>query len=363
MYRSFRARNFRCFAELQVQDIARINLIAGVNNVGKTALLEALLIHAGAPNPELAVHVNAIRGLGVARVQVPGESSIPWTSLFARFATTDPVVLAGEDHDGVLRTIKLRVVEDPAELAKLGQIVPHELGTIDSAHALSPVASALALDYGSDDGESRTCYLLVSTKGYRQVPIPPPPRSQCVYFGARGRYDARADAERFGRMELIGQQDMVRDALRVMEPRLQRLAAVPLAGSVVIHGDIGLGRLVPLPVMGDGMARVFSHLVGIGYAPKGVVLVDEIDNGLHSSVLPRFWRTIAEFARQFDVQVFATTHSFECIEAAHRAFDEELGFEYDFRLHRLDWVNGNIVAKTYDRDALRASLDMGLEVR
>jgi AAA15 family ATPase/GTPase len=149
----------------------------------------------------------------------------------------------------------------------------------------------------------------------------------------------------------------------VIEPRLQRLAVVVVADTPVIHGDIGEGRLFPLPVMGDGMTRLLSLVVAMGNAPKGVVLVDEVENGLHHSVLEKVWQTIAEAARQFEVQVFATTHSFECIAAAHRAFGADLGFEYDFRLHRLERVNGNIVAKTYDRDALRAALEMGLEVR
>jgi len=162
---------------------------------------------------------------------------------------------------------------------------------------------------------------------------------------------------------VIGKQDMVRDALRVIEPRLQRLAVVVQAGMPVIHGDLGVGTMVALPLMGEGMTRLFSLVVGIGNAPDGVVLVDEVENGLHHSVLPKVWRAIAEAARQFEVQVFATTHSLECIEAAHRAFDEDLGFECDFRLHRLERVNGDIVAKTYDRDALRAALEMGLEVR
>ena len=63
MYRSFSIKNFRCFDELTVEGMGRINLIAGKNNVGKTALLEALWVHGGAPNPELAVRVEAFRGL------------------------------------------------------------------------------------------------------------------------------------------------------------------------------------------------------------------------------------------------------------------------------------------------------------
>ena len=47
MYRSFSIKNFRCFDELTVEGMGRINLIAGKNNVGKTALLEALWVHSG----------------------------------------------------------------------------------------------------------------------------------------------------------------------------------------------------------------------------------------------------------------------------------------------------------------------------
>jgi len=48
MYQSFHVKNFRCFDDLQLNDLARVNLIAGKNNTGKTSLLEALFLHAGA---------------------------------------------------------------------------------------------------------------------------------------------------------------------------------------------------------------------------------------------------------------------------------------------------------------------------
>ena len=66
-------------------------------------------------------------------------------------------------------------------------------------------------------------------------------------------------------------------------------------------------------------------------------------------------------ARESDVQVFATTHSWECIQAAHEAFESEK--QYDFRLHRLGWLNGEIKAVTYDKESLSASLKAELEVR
>ena len=91
------------------------------------------------------------------------------------------------------------------------------------------------------------------------------------------------------------------------------------------------------------------------------MLVDEIESGLHHSVLTKVWRAIGEAARRSDTQIFATTHSWECIRAAHEAFLES--GTYDFRLHRLDRVNDNIKAVTYNEKTLDTSVEMNLEVR
>jgi AAA15 family ATPase/GTPase len=65
MYTSFEITNFRCFDHLKLDNLARVNLIAGKNNVGKTALLEALFVHCGAYNPELAVRLNSFHRIPI----------------------------------------------------------------------------------------------------------------------------------------------------------------------------------------------------------------------------------------------------------------------------------------------------------
>ena len=90
-------------------------------------------------------------------------------------------------------------------------------------------------------------------------------------------------------------------------------------------------------------------------------MIDEIENGFHHSVLSLVWAAIGEAARRYDTQVFATTHSFECIEAAHEAFCENR--PYAFRLHRLDRVENETKVITYDQETLGAAIRSGLEVR
>ena len=95
--------------------------------------------------------------------------------------------------------------------------------------------------------------------------------------------------------------------------------------------------------------------------PGGVVLIDEVENGLHHGVMKKVWKALAEAARKENVQIIATTHSWECIQAAHDAF-MEMG-RYDFRLHRLELIKSKIEAISYDKETLNAALKSELEVR
>lgn len=360
MYKSFEVRNFRCFRELTIAGLERVNLIAGVNNVGKTALLEAMFLHCGAYNPALALKINAFRGIETVKIELGQWVETPWDSLFSDFDTSRRVELVGENEATDCRILRLKVVRQPEELATIGQFVQHAADRSEGILLSSEVAQVLELEY--EDKERRSEYhMILNQKGMRIEPIPPAPPFPAFFQSARMRIPFAQEAERFGKLEIQGKQDVLLRVLQLIEPRLSRLAMIVEAGQPILQGDIGLSRPIPLPLMGGGMVRLASLVLHIGNAPNGVVLVDEIENGLHHSILPKVWRAIGEVAREFNTQVFATTHSLECITAAHKAFAEsEL---YDFRLHRLERIEETIRAVTYDREALEAAIETGLEVR
>ncbi len=360
MYQSFEVSNFRCFRKLTLVDLERVNLIAGVNNVGKTALLEALFLHCGAYNPALALKVNAFRGIEMVKIELGRWMETPWDSLFHQFDISMTIELAGDNTVTGHRSLRLRVLREPSELAPIAQFINY--GSDESLKFLdsSEIAKVLRLEYQEKERHN-SYYMILDQKGIRTEPVPPAPPFPAFFQGARVRIPFREEAERFGRLEIRGEQDVVLRVLQLIEPRLKRLAIVVVAGESMLHGDVGAGRLIPLPVMGEGMVRLASLVMHIGNAPNGVVLADEIENGLHHSILPKVWRAIGEVARQFNTQVFITTHSLECIVAAHREFSESK--RYDFRLHRLERVNETIRAVTYDQETLEAAIETGLEVR
>jgi hypothetical protein len=362
MYRSFHVRNFRCFRDLTLTGLERVNLIAGANNVGKTALLEALFLHCGAYNPSLTLRLNPLRGIQMVKLEFGHGAEAPWDSLFAGFDTSESVELSGENEATGGRRLTLKLLRTPEELAQVSQVTQQATEPSEFVPVSPETPAVVELEYSTDGGQSGRYLMVLDQKGdFRVQPVPPPPPFFALFLPARGRVPLADDAERFGRMEVVGRQDVVSEALQVIEPRLCRVAVVVRGGVPMLHGDIGLGRLIPLPLMGGGMARLASLVLAIGDASGGVVLVDEIENGLHHSVLPRVWQAIGEVARRFSTQVFATTHSFECIVSAHQAFSAN--GPYDFRLHRLERTQQDIRAVTYDQETLEAAIETGLEVR
>jgi hypothetical protein len=203
--------------------------------------------------------------------------------------------------------------------------------------------------------------MIADPKGIRVEPIPPSPPFPTFYLSTRVNPLGKNEVERFGALEIRGEQESVLRVLQLLEPKLRRLSVVVVAGEPILHGDIGSEQLMPLPVMGEGMVRLANLTIHIGNASNGVVLVDEIENGVHHSILPKVWKALLVSARQFNTQIFATTHSLECIVAAHKAFSESV--EYDFRLHRLERVKDQIHVMTYDQEALGAAINTGFEVR
>ncbi len=252
------------------------------------------------------------------------------------------------------------VVRDPEELSRIGQFTQHSSDSRERTPISSEAAQVLELEYVEEEKRGKY-HTILDPKGIRNEPIPPSPPFPAFFLGSRTRIPLREEAERFGKLQVRGEEDVLLQVLQLVEPRLDRLAMVVVAGEPVLHGDIGTSRLLPLPLMGEGVARLASFVTHIGNTTKGVVLVDEIENGLHHSILVKVWQVIGEVARRFNTQVFATTHSRECIIAAHKAFTES-GI-YDFRLHRLERVKEAIRTVTYDQETLEAAIEAELEVR
>ena len=175
---------------------------------------------------------------------------------------------------------------------------------------------------------------------------------------SRGSGDGSEYAQQLADLRSRKKDQVVLDALKIVEPRLKSVSDISLTGNPLIVGDIGFDKLIPLAAMGDGMNQIARVILKMVYAQDGVALIDEVENGFHYSIQENVWKAIDEMARQSNIQVFAATHSRECVLAAHKAIEPER-----LRYHRLEQIDGEIRCRTYSPDILKSAFKFNFEVR
>lgn len=252
MYTGFRARNFRCFRDLQVKGLRRVNLIAGENNVGKSALLEALYLHVGAYNPLLVVSIAALRGISAYRVKYGNIEDPPWQSLFREFDEGQDIELIGEGCARAARKMLVRSKE------YAGTALPALNGAtaLRVAEASSTQETPRALEL-TDVSRGDATRLYFEKEAFRTEPASLPPAAFPGFLlSARGAPEFKEDTELYGRLDLKNQQNELIRILQLIEPRLTRLSTIVAGGEPMLHADIGWPRLVPIAYLGDGVLRL-----------------------------------------------------------------------------------------------------------
>ena len=352
MLKSVQIRNFRVFEDLSIESLSRVNLITGRNNSGKTSLLEALFLLSGAGNPQLALNSNVIR---MPDLPMSGPREILretyWKPMFTELDTNRVIEIEGIH---VARgPLILRMLLERPTVVELPLGDSREVSAND-LHGERPLL--LSFKGGPEhEVEGRIRYAGQSIQ-IDQPNIPVPYDAVILPTQVMNHPD---NAERFSRLRKRKQDAQLRSALKIIEPKLQSIEVNSASGFPMIWGDIGLPELVPLAMMGEGMTRLARLVLSIATVPGGLVLVDEIETGLHHTVLVDIWRAVDEAAKQFETQVVATTHSYECIRAAHEA----LGSGDSFLLHRLEVSDEGNRCVTYQPESIDAAMRHDLEVR
>lgn len=326
MLQSLKIENFKGFKELHFPCLKRVNLITGKNNTGKTGVLEALLL--------LIEGANAVSLLPMAFRNCAGvgnQNENFWKWFFYNHDTSQPA----------------KITADTSEYSEYGI-------ALSSKNIPSGYVGLTSV------GEFSLCFQYPVLK---QVGRKVPNKLQygAVPLSVRPT-EPQKDATDFDRVVLkAGGEERLESLLRKIEPRLKTVRSIKPHGAFLLYVDMGLPEKMPAIHFGQGFLRLLSIYSEIIASGKKVLLIDEFENGLHHSVLIDIWRGILEATEKEGLQVFATTHSYECIRAAHAAFAETIA--YDFALHRLDEVKGQIKVVTYDKETLETSLASGFETR
>jgi hypothetical protein len=189
-------------------------------------------------------------------------------------------------------------------------------------------------------------------------------RLPCVFVSPYGGERTATLGRLWDNIALSDREQDVVEALRIIDPDI---SAVSMIGGeetrqprTAIVRASGIPRPMPLRSLGDGVNRLFGIVLSLVNAKDGLLLIDEFENGMHYSVQPDAWRVIFDLARRLDVQVFATSHSWDAVEAFQKVAsqDPEKGV-----LIRLTRRGNNIVPTLFSEDELAVATRDRIEVR
>ncbi len=351
-------KGFKGFEDLQVPQLTRTTLVGGKNNAGKSSLLEAIFLFFDRMNPQMLTNQFARRGVGI----LPLEPETMWAPIFHDLEMKREVSVTVKQGNV---TETMTITFNPRYEPPLVQARKTEPGVqfpqIRTDQVTIP-SYALDISYKMN-GTKGTSHLLAGPEGLGlridkmqtgKVPV-------ATFIASRVVGNPNEDAVRYGQLDVVGKQDEVLKFLRIIEPNLRSLSSVTIGNMSMIHGDVGLRRKMPISYMGEGLSRLLTIILAIANASGGIVLIDEFENGLHYSVMQKIWEGVGRAAREFDCQVVATTHSYECLEAAHDGLSGDL--QKDFTYLRLDRLENRTIAKVFDSEMLKVAIDSNMEVR
>lgn len=392
MLTSFEITNFRAFSHLRIERLGRVNLIVGKNNVGKTTLLEALRFYAmGSATP--------LRELLVEHDEVFLEGALrePLLDLCALFHGRPSDV--GEIKIGPLKPEKRCLTIQLIDLERIETWEGYRYEELEADDRTSEENLRTEMEGELHKG------LSIGRKDRRIVVHPGPTRRSVfggtylgpAYIGPRGV--AQPDLTFWwDKIVLTASEDRVTQNLSLVAP-VERITAVEDPLSRVdgqFPGRSG-GRIfkvrlnsqakpVSLKSLGDGAVRIFQLATAIEYARQvsqepepspspldsspdepwqtnDLLLVDEIENGIHHTVHAELWRNVFRLARQHELQVFATSHSLDCLRGfAEAARDEEADDGLVIRLEKIK-SQEQTGAVIIDQDDLPIVVRDSIEVR
>lgn len=312
-------------------------------------------------NPDFLSRHLSFRGV----VGTPLTPDTWWRPVFNNYDLSIPIEI--ELIESSSRSIKFRVTHDPQFTAyNINQpsdkkIVRPESG---STSISAPVQALKIIAFNGNKKIQESC-LITQAQGFSfQVNHAEGATTPGIYLSSGTRNSPREDAGRFSMLDIENKIDPILKVVQLIEPRVTALSVVALGEMTEIHATVtGFPRKIPISLMGDGVGRILSITLSLFSCPGGIVLIDEIENGIHHSKLDKFWEIIAQASKEAKCQIIATTHNYECLLAAASSTQkvERSCFAYVRLDRKKDSDQINVVH--YSGEELSEALSSEFEVR
>jgi AAA15 family ATPase/GTPase len=355
MLESLKIEGFRGFQNFEMANLGRINLLVGKNNSGKTSILEAIQFLYVQNNLDIFLETISYRGefswSESNRTKVfeichlfPGHEIIPSKEIIiigSRESHQESVTISvksipiqlslfsdknddlnndnifdDEEWNKLLLSIRWSQSQKPIELELLanGTLARDSIRRMAS---LSRISHKIGID-NKIELRFLTPFSLTSSDM----------------------------AALFDNIVLSPLEDLIIESLKIIEPKIERIASIG-SGKYSTANNLGVrgGFLIkiknhdqPIPIgsLGDGFWRMLGLVLAMVNLENGILLVDEIDSGLHFTVMTDMWKVVWETAKKLNIQVFATTHSQDCWQSLAELITEEKITDNEITIQRID---------------------------
>ncbi|XCN74303.1 MAG: AAA family ATPase [Candidatus Electrothrix aestuarii] len=359
-------KNFRGFSEYKIDDVGQVNLLVGTNNCGKTSILEAVHLLKSRGDASALFFLLFRRGERIIQNEEKTSRSTEGDlcRLFHGFRLTPELDLSINSIDHAVESLSISINE--LQSVQLNQF--KELADSIGGYQLD-----LEWRWGQD-GHEKQAYPITYSGGLsyylmRKMVLARPSTKKWVnVFVPTSSLSPKGVVALFDNVVLSPDEDLVLEAIKIIEPDITRLASL---GGIASSDDYPRGGIIvksskweeriPIGNFGDGIWRLLGLILSLVAAKDGTLLFDEIDTGLHHTVMSKMWKLICTTARKLNVQVFATTHSSDCWKTlADNAVEEEFA-DMPIRIHRID--KNKSKPETFTNREMHLALDQEIEVR
>lgn len=378
--------------DFEVKKLGRLNLIVGKNNSGKSSVLEAIRIYAGNGNIKLLTEIANEHDEKYSITDDKENNVFPFEAFFTgrRFPAEDgKAILIGEcdkfSKALQIQHVYLRKIEESLEnevvrsqrWQSITKSEIQEKKNEDIYPAIRLLKNEKALGHVLLKDSSRRVNFLLSEDQENDP---------CSYISTKFiAHESLSDD--WDKISLTDHEEYIKTALKFIEKDFENITFVKKDSEdrqnfvfsntnlVFSNGHpnkrfakvklSSLKQPIPLNSMGDGMLRILQLALKVYPAKGGFLLIDEFENGLHYSVQEKIWEWLFELASHFDFQVFATTHSWDCVESFSQVAQKRKGQGVLFRVGRsvITSDNGKVIATEFDEEKLAIIKQADVEVR
>jgi AAA15 family ATPase/GTPase len=352
-------KNFRGFDKLEISNFGLINLIVGKNNCGKSSFLESIFLSIGMSNPMLPTNINSFRGLT--------KSIEDLKYIFHKLKVDKVPSFSVLTDENINRSLEIRPIYKQNYKSDNIQPLSEDEHIIMNTSSAIPSISGIDLNFTRKEkhkkvqkGKSSFSFVsgqeikLDQDKNYQE-------KMNAIYIASDSK--EKNALPRYSEIVKRKKENVILSALQKIDSKIVSIQALP-DGLFINHEDFN--ELIPSNLAGDGIRRYLNIVTTVAEKPNSIVLIDEIENGLHYSAHSSLWNSILSLSKELNIQLFITTHNIETLKYFKEALEidnlqslQDKSMTYTLVHTKLEGIK----AFSYSYEGFKEALEFDNEIR